>query len=42
METALERHVTLWQEHLGACGLMPGSHDWRAYMHFRAKIDLAG
>jgi hypothetical protein len=24
METALERHVTLWQEHLGACGLMPG------------------
>ncbi len=24
MEHALERHVTLWQEHLGACGLMPG------------------
>ena len=24
MERALERHVTLWQEHLGACGLMPG------------------
>ena len=24
MERALERHVTLWQEHLGACGLMSG------------------
>ncbi|WP_290539501.1 MULTISPECIES: DUF3080 family protein [Alcanivorax] len=24
MNRALERHVTLWQEHLGACGLMPG------------------
>ena len=23
MEHALERHVTLWQEHLRACGLMP-------------------
>jgi hypothetical protein len=24
MERALERHVSLWQELLGACGLMPG------------------